>query len=138
MPEPELRSDDVFHIIGYTGQDILDGALLHSMKLSDHNLKMMDSLNQLFGSLPIAARRGLVVNKQIEVYFVDAFVDDGTFRKAYSKKYQTVHFYNDTAFRLSNQCQIRLPPVIKKLNRAELPRRFGTSMRGECYILNES
>jgi hypothetical protein len=135
VPEPELKGEDVFHVIGFTGQDILDGALFRSLQLSTDNFKMMAALHQQFGALGQAAERGLVVKKLIEVYFVDSFVDDGTFQQRYSKKYQMVDFYNDTAFTLSNQYRIQLPPVIGKLTRVELPKRFGISMQSQCFTL---
>jgi len=137
MPEPELKGEDVFHVIGFTGQDILGGALSRSLQLSTDNLKMMADLHQQFGALAPAAERGLVVKKLIEVYFLDpfAFFDDDTFEQRYGNKYQVVEFYNDTAFTLSNQYRIQLPPVIGKHTRAELPNRFGISMRGECFTL---
>lgn len=137
MPEPQLSGEDVFYAIGFTGQNILGGALFRSMQLSSENSKMMAALYQRFGALAPAAERGLVVKKMIEVYFLDpfAFGDDDTFEKRFGNKYQVVDFYNETAFALSNQYKIQLPPVIGKLTRAELPKQLGISMRGGCFTL---
>jgi hypothetical protein len=137
MPEPELKGEDVFYVIGFTGQDIVNGMQLRSMRLHDENMKMMRALRQRLGPLAHASECGLVVKKLIEVYFLDpfSFYDDDTFERLYGNEYQVVDFYNETAFTLSNQYHIQLPPVIRKLTRAELPKRLGTSMRLECFTL---
>ncbi len=137
MPEAELKGEDVFSVIGYTSQDILRYAASRSVQLSTDSRKMMTTLRQQFGPLALAAERGLVVKKLIEVYFLDpfGFGDDDTFEQRYGNKYQVVEYYNDAAFTLSKQYHIDLPPVIGRLTRAELPKRYGISMRGECYTL---
>jgi hypothetical protein len=120
MPEPELKGEDVFHVIGFTSRDILGGAHLRFMKRLDAPAD--------------PAPRGLVVRKLIEVYFLDAPVSsDDVFEQRYGDKYDTVNFYNEAAFTLSNEYRIQLPPVIGKITRAELPKGFGTSIRRECF-----
>ena len=120
MPEPELKGEDVFHVIGFTSRDILGGANWRFMKRLDAPAD--------------PAARGLVVRKLIEVYFLDAFVSsDDVFEQRYGDKYDTVNFYNEAALTLSNQYRIQLPPVISKITRAELPNGFGTSIRRECF-----
>ena len=136
MPELEPKPEDVFHVVGFTRQNILEGALIRSLQLSTDNLNMMGALAQRFGALAHAAEQGSVVKKLIEVCFLDRFVgDDEIFEARYGNKYQVVNFYNETALALSNQFKIQLPPVIDNITRAELPKPFGISMRGTCYTL---
>jgi hypothetical protein len=137
MPEPGIRTEDVFYAIGFTRQDILNGAQIRSMQLSSENLKMLDVLHTQFGALAHAAERGLLVKKMIEVYFLNpfAFGDDDTFEQRFGVNFQVVEFFNETAYTLSNQYNIQLPPVIGKLTRTELPKQLGISMRAPSYLL---
>ncbi len=134
MPEPQPSAGDTFHIIGFTREDILNGALMRSLQLSTENLKMMGALAQRLGPLSQAVERGLVVKRMIEVYFLDPFVahDTEDFEQKYGK-YQVVDYYNETALKLSGQFGIQLPPVIGKITRAELPDAIGISMKGMCF-----
>lgn len=110
MPLPELKAEDVFHVIGFTSQDALSGAplqLTQRLRTPAH---------------PLGA-------KLVEVYSLDSFTapDPAAF-KLYGN-YLSVYFYSDTALALSKDYSIRLPPVIAKITRAELPLGVGTSIR---------
>jgi hypothetical protein len=67
--------------------------------------------------------------KLVEVYFLDAVTapDPAAF-KLYGE-YLAVYFYNDTVLALSKGYGIKLPPVIAKITRADLPLGAGTSIR---------
>jgi hypothetical protein len=107
MPQPKLKGENVFHVIGFSNQDILNGTHLHLMQRAVAQAE----------------------RKLIEVYFVDPFVlPDNTFREQYGDKYKTVYFYNDAALHFSSQYHVELPPVIGDTTRAELPKGYGTSM----------
>ncbi|HVB33591.1 MAG TPA: hypothetical protein VNJ52_04335 [Patescibacteria group bacterium] len=137
MAEPEFKNADVFSVIGFTREDILNGAQYRTMRLSEDNLKTMMLLRQRFGPLASAAERGLVIKGMVEVYFLDpfAFYDDNTFERRFGSNFQVVEFYNEAAFQLSQNYHIDLPPVIEKVTRMQLPERLGISMRFPCYFL---
>ena len=136
MSEPDLRPDDVFFAIGFTGEDILGGAQLRAMELSSKNLEMMAVLQQQFGDLADAARCGLVVKNMIEVYSLDLFtVGHDTGQNPHGRKYLVVDFYNETAFTLSKLLEINLPSVIGKLVRAELPKHLKINRKAICFML---
>ncbi len=120
MPQPELKGEDVFHVIGFTNQDILAGA-------------QMNLMQYLVDPRPPHS----VVKELAEVYFLDRFValDDDAFEQRYGNKYLTIYFYNETALALSHHYSILLPPVIEKITRANLPRGFGTSIRYPTFAL---
>jgi hypothetical protein len=119
LANPEIKSEDVFHAIGFTNQDVLSGA----------HMALMQRL-----IAPKAS--GTLVRKLVEVYFLDSFVGsgDGEFERLYGDKYLSVYFYNETALTLSSQYGIKLPPVIGKITRADLPKGFGTSIRHPAFI----
>jgi hypothetical protein len=114
MPELELKSDDEFHAIGFTSQDILAGTRAHLMQ------RLMDEPTS-----------GVAVSKLIEIYYVEASgeADGKDFQQRYGTKYVAVYFYNQIALTLFKQYGIELPPVIGKTSRAELPKGLGTSVR---------
>jgi hypothetical protein len=110
MPQPELKDNDVFHVIGFTNQDVLSGAhlqLMQRLRVPTHPP----------GTEPV------------EVYFFDRLLmpDPAAF-KPYGN-YLSVYFYSDTALELSKHYGIKLPPVIAKITRTELPWGLGTSIR---------
>lgn len=123
--------------IGFTSADIANGMQIRAMQLTSENLKMMGALHAQLGALAAAANGGLLVMKPLEVYFLDSFIglDDETFEKLYGRKYMVVDYYNEAAFDLSRQFNIKLPPVIAKLTRAELPKNLGISMKAITYVL---
>jgi len=134
MPGFPQKGNDVFHVIGFTKQEIANGVQLRSLQLNSEAMKLSSVMHQRFGPLAHAAAQGIVVEKLIEVYSLDAFGDSEVFEKLYGNKYMVVEFFNDTALTLSNQFKIELPPVIGKITRAELPQPLGISMRGRCYV----
>jgi hypothetical protein len=128
---PDLRPDDVFYVIGFTGEDIVGGAQLRAMQLSAKNLEMVGILQQPFGDLEEAAKHGFVVKRMIEVYYLDFY----SIESPYGRKYLVVEYYNETAFVLSNLFEIELPPVIGKLTRAELPKHLRTGRKAISFAL---
>ena len=137
MLKPELKPDDVFHIIGFTHEDILSGAQIRAMEIQSENLKMMVALHGTLGPLAVAAERGLVILKPLEVYFLDPFVSlgDDSFEKQYGRKFQVVDYYGETALELSKRFNLKLPAAIGQLSREQLPKRFGISIKGITYML---
>jgi hypothetical protein len=105
-----VNSDDVFHVIGFTSQDVLSGSHMHLMK-------------RLGTSAPSSEA------KLVEVYFLDPFIaTDAAAYRLYGD-YLSVYFYSDLALALSRDYGLALPPVIAKVTRAELPVGIGTSIR---------
>ena len=106
MPQPELKGEDTFHVIGFTNQDLLSGAHMRLMQ-------------RLGGPGP----------KLVEVYFLDAVTAPNPAAFKLYGEYLAVYFYNDTALALSRDYGIQLPPAIAKITRAGLPLGTGTSIR---------
>jgi hypothetical protein len=100
VAEFQLTSgNDVFHVIGFTRDHIASGLQLRTLRLTDECLKAGSALNQKLGPLALAAQKGFVVKKLVEVYFLDpfSFFDDDSFEKEFGSTYQIVEFYNETA-----------------------------------------
>ena len=131
MPGPE----DVFSVVGYTRDVIVDGGLLRLMTLSDKVLRRMLELYQKFGPLVRTVSDGRVVRELIEIYLVSPLDSEGTedLRDQYGGDYQVIHFFNDVALRLCGEHQILLPPVIGHTTRAQLPPELGIVMRFPSY-----
>ena len=130
-----MNPDDVFHIIGFTRQDILKGAQIRMMQLSTLNLQAMEELWRRVGSLAMAVANGIVIREYVEVYFLSPFDVPGMVDMAerYGEDYQQVEFFNATALQLCRHYGIEIPPVIGQTTRAELQEPYGTSMRFPSY-----
>ncbi len=109
MSEPELKDDDVFHVIGFKYQDVLSGAPV-----------------RLTRRLGTPAPAG---TKLAEVYFLDSFLPDDppTFKP--HEDYVSLYFYSDTALALSKEYAIKLPPVVATSVRSKLPAGLSTSIK---------
>jgi hypothetical protein len=110
MPHPELKDNDVFHVIGFTRQDVLAG-------------RHMSLMNLMTGSRPSSE------GKIVEVYFLDAVTAPAPDAFVLYGDYLGVYFYSDTALALSEDYGLALPPVIATLTRVKLPVGIGTSIR---------
>lgn len=133
-----MNPDDVFHIIGFTRQDILNGVQMGTMDLSTQNLRAMGELWHRVGPLAIAVANGVVTREIVEVYFLSPFDVPGTVDMAerYGQDFQQVEFFNETALRLCRLYRIALPQIIGQTTRAELPEPYGISMRFPSYVRN--
>jgi hypothetical protein len=109
MPLPPLKGD-VFHVIGFTGQDPLAGAPLELKK-------------RLLGMPARPAGKKLV-----EVYFLDPLTARDPAAITEYGNYLSVFFYSDTALKLSKRFGIKLPPAIGARTREQLPLGLGTSL----------
>jgi hypothetical protein len=137
MPEPEMKPGDIFYVIGFTNDEVANGVQMRTMNLGDQNMKAMIALHGQLGPLAVAAQRGVVVKKIVEVYFLDQFSffdEDDVFEKQFGDKYIMVEYFNEPALALSKRFGIQLPPVIGKITRAELPKPLGISMRFPSYL----
>ncbi len=130
-----MNPDDVFHIIGFTRDEILDGGLARLMSLSDKvTLRSLD-LWQRFGPLVVAVQNRLVVQELVEVYFLSPFDPESmrAFREQYGR-YQIINFLNGTALRLYGEFQIALPPIVGQTTRAQLDdMQLGIFMRYDSF-----
>jgi len=108
--QPELKADDVFHVIGFTKQALLSGA---EMQLE----------------IRLGMGTPTATGKLVEVYFLDSLIapDPDAFR-LYGD-YLSVSFYSDAALALSKEYGITLPPAIATITRAELPPGVGISIK---------
>jgi hypothetical protein len=109
MPQPELKADDVFHVIGFTYQDVLSGVE-----------------RQLIDLFEVPAHPS--ETRLVEVYFAELFSAPDIAAFTHFGNFLVVYFYSDTALALSKNVGLRLPPVIARIARAELPRWVATSI----------
>ena len=109
MTVPELKDNDVFHVMGFKYQDVLSGAPV-----------------QLMRRLGMPAPSG---TKLVEVYFLDSSLPDDppTFKP--HEDYVSFYFYSDTALALSKEYGIKLPPVVATCARSRLPGGLSTSIK---------
>ena len=102
MPQPELKRDDVFHAVGFTYQDVCSRVELKLLELFETPADPLET-------------------RLVEVYFIDLFSAPNIAAFKHYGNFFTVYFYSDTAIELSEDFGLRLPPVIAKITRAEIP-----------------
>ncbi len=136
-----MASEDVFHIIGFTTKNILDGSQIKLTGLGHLVLKRNEELWKQVGPLVAAAQAGKVTRHIFEVYSITPFLfgsdDDipAAIKRLGNEPYTDVEFLNDAALKLCGEYSINLPPVIGKISRAELPPppHLGITTKGVCY-----
>jgi|SRR5579859_1603354 len=123
-----MAENDVFHVVGFTGENILQGTGMQVTGLGIVAMKRNQELWQQVGPLQAALQSGKVTLTPLEVYGISPFLYDDLDKvfPAISnllgeKFYQSVEFLNDEAMNLCNEIGIKLPPVLGKLTRAALP-----------------
>jgi hypothetical protein len=134
-------SDDIFHIIGFTSQNILDGSQMKLTGLGHAVLKRNEELWRQVGPLVAAAQAGKITRNVFEVYSITPFLfgSDDVIPPAISNlgggPYLAVEFLNDEALKLCSEYGIKLPPVLGKIKRAELPPppHLGITTKGVIY-----
>src|ERR1700675_2484668 len=97
------KPDDVFYAIGYTNEQMVGISQITSMDVP----LMKVSLN--------AAAKGFAVEEVIEIKTAMRLPDD-----PYGDFFEIV-FMNDVALRMCRRMNVRLPRVLKKTTRSELP-----------------
>jgi hypothetical protein len=136
-----MASDDIFHIIGFTTQNILDDSQMKLTGLGHVVLKRNEELWRQIGPLVAAEQAGKVTRHIFEVYSITPFVfgsgDDlpAAIKRLGNESYMDVEFLNDAALKLCSEYGIQLPRVIGKITRAELPPppHLGITTKGVCY-----
>ncbi len=120
---PVGTAADVFHVTGFTAQQVSDGAMSRMLDLWSGNLRRMEELRRRFGSLGSAAAAGLLAREVVEIYGLPPSGPDAEIvaREQYGGDYQSIEFLNDAALRLCQELQIDLPPLIGRTTRAQLP-----------------
>jgi hypothetical protein len=126
MPEP----NDVFHVIGYTREDITGGGMFRLLTLADVLFRRMGELHDQVGPLDAAFRAGKVVREDVEVFFYTPLDFGG---EQFGRDYQMVEFFNDEAYRLCHEYHIGVPPVIRQITREQLPARMGIMLHNRSY-----
>jgi hypothetical protein len=106
MTEPELKDNDVFHVIGFKYPDVLSGAPVQLMR-----------------------RLEMPGTKLVEVYFLDSSLPDDPSTFKPHEDYVSFYFYSDTALALSKEYGIKLPPVVATCARSKLPGGLSTSIK---------
>lgn len=123
MPTP----DDVFYVIGYTNEQVLQGGIHRLLSLDAHRISNLNALHEKFGALEPAAARGLVVEELLEIYSAMRLAGN-----PYGDVFEIV-FINDVALRMCRQSGIRTPRVVKKITRSEIPPSVGLLMTQKTY-----
>jgi hypothetical protein len=135
MPSPA----DVFHIVSLTRTDVSYGVQHEWIGMSFKNLRRMGSLNAKFGPLATAVKKGMVVRKLCEVYFLAPFSSEAisAFREKYGQKDAfSVYFFNDTAVALTKEFGVHLPAPIGTITRGEMeeaPGGLGTFLHWDTF-----
>src|SRR5438067_9340935 len=120
-----MNPTDTFFVIGLTSEDILAHVDFGILKLSDYSLKNSMQLNQQFGPLRPAIRKGLVVEEEGEVFFLfDATDFEGAqiYKQQFGDKYFEIKFLNDVAFQVTAgsqdyyQSRIARTPILRSFH----------------------
>jgi hypothetical protein len=119
---------DVFYVIGYTNEQVLEGGIHHLMTLDGYIMRSLAYLNQQLGPLKNAEASGVVVEEPVEIY--TAMRVDGN---PYGDKFQDIVFMNDVALRLCRIYGVRLTPVIAKITRSQMPATPALLMKKRVY-----
>jgi len=99
MPQTELSANDVFHLIGFTSQDVLSGG--------HHQLKRRLGMPP---HLPL-----------VEVYSLDAVTAVDSAGLKLHGDYLAVYFFSRNALALAKEHGIKLPRVMGTTTREKLP-----------------
>lgn len=127
-----MSPDDRFHAIGFTPDEIFAGGAFKIIRLSLMAMRKANRLQQRFGSLIIAEQQGRITREDGEIYFVNRFLDEPSFRR-FTVEYQIVYFFSEPAFRFCSENKIDLPDVIETLARANLSKGLGIAARFPVY-----
>jgi hypothetical protein len=114
---------EVFQIIPVSRADVLGGVPHDLIGMSYKNLKKMGALNAKFGPLIAAEKRGAVIRRLCEVYFLPPFAheEEASFNEKYGTgNAQTVYFFNQTALNLADEFGVKLPDPVGTITRGEM------------------
>lgn len=135
-----MGTDDIFHIIGFTAQSILEDSRMQLTGLGHAVLKKNEELWRQIGPLVPATEAGKVTRHIFEVYSVTPFLfGSGNAPAAIADlkggPYMDVEFLNDVALELCHEFRVKLPPIIGKIPRSELlpPPNLGITTKGVYY-----
>ena len=137
-----MAPNDVFQVVGFTSDSILQGTQMQVTGLSIVALKKNQELWQQIGPLEPALQAGKATRTTVEVYSITPFLFGSTDAISATinaligeTSYLSVEFLNDEAMSLCNELKITLPPVLGKITRAELPPppHLGIVCRGPLY-----
>lgn len=129
------KTDDVFHAVGYTNRDILEGGQFRLLDLSRRVMIENQKLWKQLGPLASAMQSGTVKREFIEVLSITPFL--GEFEMPYTapnnEMYLSVEYLSDAALRLCREYGIEHPPVLAKVKRADVPGQHGITLRTVSY-----
>jgi hypothetical protein len=131
ISEPEQKSSDLFHVVGFTEAAVKSGAISRSLEISEEGFKTVAALGKKGSPLWEAARADHVSKRLIEVYFIETRGSRENVALATScgRDFQIIHFYNETALEIINAKGISIPSVVSTLSRADLPAKLGVGIR---------
>ncbi len=121
-------TNDVFHVIGYTNQQLADGGIRHLLTLDTHIMKNLAALHSQLGALKNAEAQGMVVQELVEIYSVMSGEDN-----PYDKSYQDIVFLNDVALQLCRMYKVRIPPIVAQITREDIPSYVSLLMKKNVY-----
>jgi len=134
-PDYQPKPDDVFHAVGYTNQDVLEGAQLRLLGLSIRVMTDNNNLSQQLGPLMFAMESGEVKREFVEVLSVDPFQGDGEmpYSPPRGQSFMVIEYLSDAAFRLCREYGIPHPAVIATVTRGDIPELHGVTLRTIHY-----
>jgi hypothetical protein len=129
------KTDDVFHAVGYTNRDIIEGAQFRLLDVSRRAMMENHELWKELGPLASAMQSGTVKREFIEVLSVTPFLgeSDMPYKAPNNEMYLSIEYLSDAALRLCREYGIEHPPVIEKVRRADIPGQHGTTLRTVSY-----
>jgi hypothetical protein len=71
ISEPEQRSSDLFHVVGFTEAEVKSGTISRSLEISEEGFKTVAALGKKGSPLWEAAQADRVGKRLIEVYFIE-------------------------------------------------------------------
>jgi len=121
------KPDDVFYVVGYTNEQVVEGGIRRIMSLDAHLMNSLNALFQKFGALQAAAANGFVVEEIVEIYTAMHLPGN-----PYGDLFE-IAFLNDVALRMCRLNNVRLPAVLKKIIRSEVPSSVALLMTKKIY-----
>jgi hypothetical protein len=133
-PDYQPKPDDVFHAVGYTNQDVLEGAQLRLPGLSSRVMEENGKLWRQLGPLVPAVESGKVKREFVEVLSVHTFQGgEMPYSAPRGQSFMIIEYLSDAAFRLCHEYGIQHPPVVAKVTRGDVPAIHGVTLRTIQY-----
>jgi hypothetical protein len=130
----EPRPEDIFHAVGCTSQDVLEGAQFRLLDLTGRVMRENEKLWRQLGPLVPAMQASKVKREFIEVLSVEPFLTDQMpYEGPNGQPFLTIEYLSEGALRLCALYGIKHPPIIEKVKRSDIPMNHGITLRTIHY-----